>query len=811
MKLKFKFVDRYDERNILKKYFSNNNIREQGVWISGPHNIGKTELVKETINYLKNKTIFHIMFTNDEYSYIEHLLSVISDYNQFKGNDFFSYLSIKDTRIDSKIATAYGDYHNSGFLKRLEISRELINNNKIRLLDILIDYFNSKNISGIVFDDFEYCDYNSVLIIKQLISELVTNTDIAICFITNNEVILSEHVSAFLMENLDIMDLPLSAFDDVFFYDEFVNSCEGIPKNLFLQHHLNRFFSLNNGNIGEFKNDILQLRHTGNLREGNTYAIEKYIKDKEQNKYYFFDNDILKIIVMIALMFQCSIYSDIFLSTIKIVYSIEGTALDQVKIRVNEYIDMLINEEIFYINNDSKISIKNYYITNELFYYFKNHNFILFRNFSQTILTYIDLKIDLFNEFSSVELNKIKYNCNLILNGDSIIKYTFELVEYYYENNKHEQIQKMAIELNEQKGNLSPITLLKMADSLYLFGNYKLALEYIESIKFENVGDIFKINLYILRGKLKFILLINSSIDDFEKAKEISRKSHNTEKLIETINLLFMAYSENRETLQKARNEYLYGLKLNHECIQYAKLCRNALNVFEYNKALPIMIKGKKIARKFSDQFEEMKCSHNIAFFKTVNLTDISDICEIKNEFKNITTFFQANGLPHESAYALNDYAVILMIQGDYEKAENLLRKAKVLACSTYSKYTINCNLLISCLFPEQYTFEEAKTEIIKYYNSLKDNDIVDDRILRKNLINFAIIMQRYNNYEMIKFFLDECRTHLGHSPSIARFNKICNEQQLNICTTPYDLPKTSKLYYKELSFEPWLLSFGHD
>ncbi len=89
MKLKFKFVDRYDERNILKKYFSNNNIREQGVWISGPHNIGKTELVKETINYLKNKTIFHIMFTNDEYSYIEHLLSVISDYNQFKGNDFF--------------------------------------------------------------------------------------------------------------------------------------------------------------------------------------------------------------------------------------------------------------------------------------------------------------------------------------------------------------------------------------------------------------------------------------------------------------------------------------------------------------------------------------------------------------------------------------------------------------------------------------------------------------------------------------------------------------------------------------------------
>ena len=57
MKLKFKFVDRYDERNILKKYFSNNNIREQGVWISGPHNIGKTELVKETINYLKNKKI----------------------------------------------------------------------------------------------------------------------------------------------------------------------------------------------------------------------------------------------------------------------------------------------------------------------------------------------------------------------------------------------------------------------------------------------------------------------------------------------------------------------------------------------------------------------------------------------------------------------------------------------------------------------------------------------------------------------------------------------------------------------------------
>lgn len=811
MKLKFKFVDRYDERDILKRYFSNNNIFEQGIWISGPHNIGKTELVKETINSLKNKTIFHIMFTNNEYSYIEHLLSVISDYNQFQGNDFFSYLCIKDTIIDSKIATAYGDYHNSGFLKRLKISRELINNNKIRLLDILIDYFNSKNISGIVFDDFEYCDYNSVLIIKQLISELVINTDIAICFITNNEVILSEHISTFLMENLDIKDLPLSAFDDVFFYDEFINSCEGIPKNLFLQHHLNRFFSLNNGNIGEFKNDILQLRHTGNLKEGNTYAIEKYIKDKEQNKYYFFDNDILKIIVMIALGFQCPIYSDMFQNIIKLVYSIDESALDQIKIRINEYIDMLINEEIFYVDNESKISIKNYYITNELFHYFKNHNFILFRNFAQTISTYIDLKIDLFNEFSDVELNRIKYNCTLILNGDSIIKYTFELIEYYYENDKHEQIQKMATELKEQKEKLNPITLFKMANSLYLFGNYKLALEYIESIKFENADDIFKINLHILRGKLKFILLINSSIDDFEKAKEISIKSNNIEKLIETINLLFMAYSENRETLQKARSEYLYGLELNHECIQYAKLCRNALNVFEYKKALPIMIKGKNIARKFSDQFEEMKCSHNIAFFKTVNLTDESNICEIKNEFKNITTFFQANGLPHESAYALNDYAVVLMIQGNYERAENLLRKAKVLACSTYSKYTINCNLLISCLFPEQYTFEEAKTEIMKYYNSLKDSDIVDDRMLRKNLINFAVIMQRYNNDTMIKFFLDKCRTYLGNSPSIARFNKICNEQQLTICTNHYDLPKTSKLYYKELPFEPWLLSFGHD
>ena len=151
------------------------------------------------------------------------------------------------------------------------------------------------------------------------------------------------------------------------------------------------------------------------------------------------------------------------------------------------------------------------------------------------------------------------------------------------------------------------------------------------------------------------------------------------------------------------------------------------------------------------------------------------------------------------------------MMNGDLEKAENYLRKARVLCASEYSKYVITCNILIASLYNKSTTSTDYKNVLLEHYDNLYTCNIADDRIIRKSLINFSIIAIKQDNYDLAKFFLEKCRCHLGNSPSIARYNMLCKAINVPLCCSEYTIPNNSILYYQDLPFEPWLLSFGHD
>ena len=815
MKLSFKFVDRDIQRRELTSYFIKNTFSEQGVWLSGPHNVGKTALINEVKKKVGGSYI-HVNTNEYGYSYLVCFLAHISDSELFGSNSFLKCLSNRRPSVDSLLTQNYDRYHNLHIEKRLELAHYLYNevySKNIQSLNDDIQSFCLENdICGIIFDDFEDCDSQSLTVLQLFIAYIIDN-HISLCFITDSDKKLNSTLSQFLFENLDVKDLHVDAFDDIFFYEEFINSCTSIPTNLFTSKQLGRIYDITKGNPGELKQFINNLRLKGAFNQSNLSNgknIDSIISEVENSIYTIPENSYAKDILIILYIHQTPVKLQLLLALIREIYrptvNVNSLLID----KLIDLIDTMKSEGILVINDDQTISFATKSIKQHIYESIASKDTARFYFITYSLLELDDKKWFCTNGYEEIVIKRIVALCKYILQFHGFVKYNSDLAQLLFTNGYHNEAVGILERIKDYISQLDANEIILLTNYLYNIGEYKLALLYINAVVLDQLSMEEKVEYYIIQGKIKFILLDPKCATDFENARFINNTLNNISTKTEIDNLLFMAYSENKHTLSEAKNVFVTAIQCKSDCISYAKLCRNAHNVLTYDEALPIMLTGLAIAKECGDGFEITKSLHNIAFIKLMYIKDISNLDSLKSEFIHASQFFQQNNAAHESAYSLNNYAVILMLQENWNDANNYLRKARVLANSQYALYVINCNLLLVNCFPENMDHSEMQEMLQKQYYKIINSDIVDNRIMRKHLINFAVISLRYNDYDAAKFYLNECRPFLLESPSIARFNLLCKRVNEPICTNKHDIGNAIQ-YYRDLPFEPWILSFGHD
>ncbi len=815
MKLNFKFVDRGVQRRELAAYFKGKPLREQGIWISGPHNVGKTALINEVKRSVEGRYI-HVITDEYPYNYLEYLLAHISDIEVFGTNSFLYYISAQKPQIDSFLTTKYGKYHILYQEKRLELAHllceEVYSKNIQELIDDIQSFSKKNNIQGIIFDDFENCDLKSLMVLQFFIAHIVEQ-HISLCFITDSDKKLSDHLAKFLFENLDIRDYQIGAFDDIFFYEEFINSCTSIPTDAFTTSQINRIYDITKGKPGELRLFMNVLRASGAFNQSDiarTATIDLVLSDAEKTSYILPTASYAKDILIVMCIFQTPIRLQLLFDLFEELYRQSGIIHNLLTGKIVNLIDSMQDDGLLSVHDNQMVGFQTKSIRQRLYESIMNSDKARFYFILNNLMKLCDQSWFVNHGCRPITQKRIQAFCQLIQKAKGFVKSNFELARQLFNDGNYSEVLIVFERIQANANHLTSDEIMEASDCLYYIGAYKLSLHFINTVNYELLSEKQKVRFLILRGKLKFILLDPECATDFENAQYINNQLDNIPVKIEICNLLFMAYSENKHTLERARTEFLSAIAIKTTCISYAKLCRNAHNVLPYDEAVNIMIHGLAIARQCKDALEIAKCSHNIAFIKLMYIEDIENLEELKTIFKNIALFFQQNNMAHESAYSLNDYAVILMLQGKWDEASYYLRKARVLTNSLYALNVINCNLLLASCFPDIMSHTDMTERLQTQYAKIKQQNIVDNRILRKHLINFAIIALRYDDTYAAKFYLNECRELLDNSPSAARFNTICHSVNEPICAKSPDIGK-AKLYYRDFSFEPWILSFGHD
>lgn len=154
----------------------------------------------------------------------------------------------------------------------------------------------------------------------------------------------------------------------------------------------------------------------------------------------------------------------------------------------------------------------------------------------------------------------------------------------------------------------------------------------------------------------------------------------------------------------------------------------------------------------------------------------------------------------HEASYAANNLAVCYMMEGDYQKAKNILEDALFWNKTNYGKIVIWVHLMLCECFLKNRKSAETYYELLdEYVNLKKPNDSI---ILRKVYINLAIASKMlgkeisYNNYLTI----------------VERFIKnSSSEWRYGVMTHKINQPEPQNLYYRFSDFDPWFVVYAHD
>lgn len=815
----FKFVNRFKEREQIKN-FLNNIMNTNILWIFGANGIGKSTLINKSLldAVFENTIYINLESQNENNNCMKQLLEELQVKAKMPFKDFLKKNYIEITRKITKDVFKLKGIEIEGFLDLIFDNTNLFINNKneskgsTAVLCSYIDFISKDKKIAIVLDNFSYCDIKSMNIIIDLINVYLESNNIYFILSTTNESLaLREDIEKALFEKLPLYRLEIKKFDNE---NHFLNILSDIfDITLLNKNDIANIYNICDGNPDILKNflrnlakaDGIKLNFQSNKATFDLAILRRHILNKaisiDISNLSLSENFLLRIIVSLGQIV------DIFLLQNLSKYLYENI------LKFEGFIELDIKNDL---NKLEKYGIINFMVEN-----FKTKVRII------NDMTYYSIKEQLINDSSQKQLSFYIYEylqqhlqeiSNFFIEDD--LKYLIALHSFKsesenwesvnYEYGKYKYFRNHFIEstyifdrLLDSDTEFSSKKMLLMATCYYQCGNYEKAEEILSEINDSQLDLNYAYDFYYLLGKIKNMLMHKTeAVKVFQKAIEYSQNDR--EKLVMALNMKHLALLEIEGERMQAENIF-NSISLNLSDTDFnspaiGNLLRNCANFYHGDKALNFLNIAEQIAIQHNNivDIAFVKNSKGFEHFRQNNLA------HARENFKLATLNLNEIKM-HETAYSLNNEAICLMINKEYENANELFNRALFVNRSKYASVAIKtnlmmCELLNNNLKKSKFLAEEL-SEIIK-----KDN-YKDSTILRKVYINLSFLYKEINELSLAKEYIIKAIDFSENTSSAYRVNKLLKELNIN---KNIDF-KEGIIYFKDLDFEPWLLTFSHD
>jgi tetratricopeptide (TPR) repeat protein len=813
----FSFVNRYHEREQLTSFLYNVN-NANVLWMHGKRGTGKTRLAKyvaeKTWNSSDSLTVYVDAVNEDseqnmllellrqlqKYNHIGMLKYAFNHYKSFKDIvDHTVYLISKEKISDLTKLTNY--LFNDSYLIMKKRRKE-----ERQSSDLVISYIREilqKKKIFLVLDNFIKYDIKSFNAILEILNMIIVNPRIKCCVITTEEDLeIYQNRYNDMLNGLPLQHLKVSEFDSSQYFSEILsqnfrvnnilpsdfemifNCCKGSPQQLVAL--LQKLFSENG----------IALRDTGKavlnkeiifkiLLEGELDLLKKDFSIRE------------RYILYIVLSFGKKISIE-FLYKISEYLSKKVSLVERylAKDMVNDTLNVLIGRNILQINIDNKtIKFAHDKTYNDVLLIFKDEG--MYPLISKTLYEYLaqnetEFFTYGFNERDMREL-KALYSYSAKLPGWIKDNYVYGTI--LFKLKLYQEATYIFLRLSDSLFHVIPIHQLRIAISSYEVGNYKYSKRCLLNIKIDDI-KILKIRyiFYFYYAKTIYNLEGDTlqAIDFLKKALRCTRS--NLMDKITALNLLSLYYWETEDGQDYAKKIF-FKIKDTYyiSCpTGWAKTIRGCQNFIKGNSAIRLLNQAEEI---INNEIEKAYIWTTKGFIYVVS----NDLYLAEENFQHSYDYLCKLRI-HDSSYALNNLAVLKMINGNYNSALKDLLVAFRWNVTDYADITIRVHLAICYTYLNMVT--EANENLQFLVNYTDNRELIDGTVIRKVYINLGKCFQILNRPIEGQKYLEKALPYSIGTSSEYRLNRMLG-REVSYHPTPR--------YEKCVDFDPWFLVYAHD
>lgn len=808
----FKFVDRENERMIVKNFILSSNI-DNALWIHGDSGVGKTELVKYFSNHFPNYKYIHINPVKTQTTSYFSTLTKELEKEKFSLPQFIlkNYKEIrdlaKDTISEINVKTKF-------------ISRVLEIGEKI-FIDVKGDYFSTANVLTryvsmlsknqmyiFIFDNFQQCDSNSLEIIQELCGNLLGTNNIKFIFITTDDELSSvSETIIFLTEKIPSIPILINPFKEKDFFLDILLNIYKLDNIASVE--LDSLFKLCNGMPEKLKNFLRNMYMSNGIEYDNSDSLArlvpsifnetlcKGVDNINLDSLGIIDKLVFKImicwneIISIPLLEDISSYiaNEILYFPVELKQEIITAIHNLLRLNIVELNQdgLKIKHDLLYLSY-----IPKYNVVPEELLYNKLYNYINF-NKEKIVETYSQTFFCLNNALYSY-----------CANHSSWVQTNLECLKMLVAQSDYQNIDIIINRLEKSFSEMSAYDLLLLAECFYNCGKYDRARNILTCAysKLSNDEEHFK--YYYLSGKIYNIMLDkNNAEKELLLAKEYILPGTDREILVKHMLQLIIVEVIGRKQEAKeifcSVSEHIEEYNASSRALGI--LLKNCSNYYSGEAALSLLEKALSISEMNNDLVETAYIKNNMGyeFFK---LNNYEECKKLYKESLNILSQTKV----HESAYPLSNLAICYMIENKYNEAISLINRAFFWNCSSYLDIVLNTHLML-CY---EQTGKKDDSYIIAnmLFEKLESGKIKDPVILRKVYLNLAINFDRLDCMQLANICAKKAYTFCIDSSSEYRASKIYAKYGGSIRN---EISTVKEQYCTKSYFDHWITIFSHD
>lgn len=798
----FYFVNRDNERNILKDFMSDAN--GASLWIKGNRGFGKTEFFHYSTIHQNKFALCYFDIKKDKNS-VEIISEFIVELQKHCDEDFLSSVKKK-----------YKHFYNSTYQKVSNITSEVfpkissivsiildIGNYAVTFsderkssIDLINDYIKliiKQKKLCLCIDNFSRCNINIAQIFLGIIKNFIKENNFKSCIITTTED-LTDELREEIVHNLPFTGIEIGKLeksnyfyqilDPVFFMKDFAeeeinyiySKCNGSPKKL--STVISKLLEKNGVLISDTKKAIMNKKILWSILQ------EDHLKFKETDfradqKWVIFSYLCLNVQTPVQYVKELALYIS------KKNFLFQGYN----ETKFGEVLLGLIDNKIMIYENNNIVSAAHDQDYIELMDIFSSST--LKNLFSQYAYEFL-LQND---DYPARE--------KLICHHAYVAKITnWHIINFRYGKKLYKEglfydAYRVFSCLRDAYNKLSPAEILLLAVTSYETGNYQTAIKQFELICSDELRyKKLKYNYYFYLGKAY------NNIGDTKKAVDLLQDAlkqvdEESREYIQALNVLHMYCIEIPEKIGDAETIFKFIKKSYKKSFpkEWANTMRGCQNFYDDISSLKILDEADAI---LTDELEKayLKTTKGVVFVK------LDQIQKGEEQFSKASETIKKLKI-HEYSYAANNLAVCLMIKRNFIAAKEILSEASFWNRTNYGELVLNTHLMICALYLKDKSGCKYYYSLLENY--MKENNVVDPIVNRKVYINLAIASSYLENHIMENAFYQKAKSYISKSSSEWRYYMLTNQiKEVNI-------GKPAAQYQQVLDFDPWFLIYAHD